>query len=753
MGEPAAVERAEFGPLLRRLRLAAGMTLEQLSEASGVSDRAIGDMERGISKGPRAGTVTLLCTALSLDDENRHALTAAARAGRQRDLPQTGGYAGLPLPRAVPDFTGRNDELNSIRERATAAHPPRAVLISGPAGFGKTSLALHAAAELTSAFPDGQYFVELQGLGPLDVLTRLIRAANPRSPAVPQDLMKATAMWQRISRTRHILLVLDNATDEAQIRAVLSDDGPALTIVTSRRLLRGVDGLERLPLEHLSEQDSLALLGRLTAGRTVATDELRQLAELCYHVPLAMRVASNRLASRRYWTAADLIARLATDRRRLGALSAGDLQVNAAFALSYDRLTPDAQRLFRRLSLATGATTSLQTAAVLMDRSTGETEDLLDELIEASLLDEASPGRVRCHDLLRYYGEQKLRQEEPSEQVQAVRRRLRQWLLTTTVTAGRWFAPDPASVARTAALPKITSQETAEAWLQAENDSWFAALRQAARDGEHRLVVDVAESLHWYSDRWPYWHRWHDVFALSAEAARALGDDRLQATHLAHLSWTRLHSMVDYEHALRYADQAFDIASRVGDRAQMGWARAYRCAALAKLGERDEEHLSAAQQAADYFTDAQDWVGLSQAMIGQGVTLHALGRYHEALAAFGRAVALTEDPATAPSESSAAMTIAGALSLSALVHVELQQWDAAIRVTTRAMRTPGLSAAAASRSRSLNIRARAYQELGDPIAARADLVAVRDIKTVDGDTAGLREVEERLRTLRTPQQH
>ncbi|WP_229068590.1 helix-turn-helix domain-containing protein [Actinoplanes sp. DH11] len=745
----ATADQAELGPLLRGLRLAAGMTLEQLSQASGLSDRTIGDMERGVSKGPRASTVTAIAAALKLGDDDRQALAAAARAGRHRDLPQVAGFAGLPLPRAVPDFTGRAGELDTIRTRAGAGEPVRAILISGPPGIGKTSLALHAAAGLAADFPDGQYFVDLQGLStqplsPFDVLSRLIRAVDPRSPSVPPALAEATAMWQRVSRGRRLLLVLDNAADEAQVGAVVPGDGPAVTIVTSRRMLRGLGGVDRLPLAPLTEQDSVSLLGRLTAGRTATSSELQQLAELCAHMPLAMRVVGNRLSSRRYWTAADVIARLAPGDRRLDALTAGDLQVNAAFALSYDQLSPDAQRLFRRLPLAAGATTGVETAAVLMDRPVHETEDLLDELTEVSLLDEASPGRVRCHDLLRAYGERKLGDEEPPEQIEAVRQRLRTWLLTTTITAGQWFEPEPDPAAPTGI---VSSEHAAEAWLQAEADTWFAALRQAFQAGEHRLVVDVAESLHWYSDRWIYWPRWHDIFSLSTEAARLLGDDRVQAVHLGYLAWTRLVCLIDYDKALQHADQAFELASRAGDVSQMGWARTYRSRALARLGGRAEEQLTAARQAVGYFTEAGDWIGVSAALIGQGITLHGLGRHEEALAAFERAVAVAEDPATATIESITAVTVANALHYAALVHVELRQWETVVQVTTRALQASGLSVANPVRTWVMQARAQAYRELGDLPAARADLEAVREIKKVDGDATGLREVEEELRAL------
>ncbi|GAB7046474.1 hypothetical protein [Catenuloplanes indicus] len=205
------------------------------------------------------------------------------------------------------------------------------------------------------------------------------------------------------------------------------------------------------------------------------------LAQLIRAVSPRTRVIPPRLAE-----VTDLWCGVSHGKRVLLVLdNAAGLRVSAAFALSYDLLSPDAQRLFRRLPMAAGDTTGIETAA----------------------------------------------------EISATGQRLRTWLLSTTIAAGRWFEPDPAA-AESAWPETVPSADAAEAWLPAEADAWLAALREAAQAGEHRMVVDVTEALHRYSDRWLHGHRWHDVFTLSVNSARRLGDAHLQATQLGYLAWT-----------------------------------------------------------------------------------------------------------------------------------------------------------------------------------------------------------------------
>ncbi|MCW2144073.1 ATP-binding protein [Actinoplanes cyaneus] len=746
------VEPEALGPLLRRLRLTADMTLEQLATAAGVTDRTLSDLERGASRGARASTIDAIADALGIAAAERSTLAAAARAGRKRGSAATA--QALPMPAPFTDFTGRNAELTHIRIRVGSGPVDSAcpiVLINGEPGIGKTSLAVQAATQLAPRFPDGQFFVDLRGLAehplsPEALLTQLIQAVDPATGSFPPRLADVTAAWRSVSKDKRIIIVLDNAANEAQVRAAMPAHGPALVIVTSRRLLSGLESVERVVLSPLPEQEAVALLTQITADRPAEETELRELARLCAHLPLAIRVAGNRLASRPGKTAGGLLARMSDEQHRLAVLSADESGVSAAFSLSYDQLSDDGRRLFRRLSLAYGSTCGAAIAAVVAPQSVTEAEDALDELIELGLLQEAENNRVKFHDLLRLYAELRLREDDDTHAVSAARARLRNWLLDTAIVAGRWYEPDNTAPQPELRLAVIDSPAAAKAWLTAEAENWFGALSEAAELGEHQRVVDVAESLHWFSDHWLDWGRWHEVFALSSEAASRLCDDRLQATHLGYLSWAHNFCLAEYDTATRFAERAFFFARRAGDRQQMAWARMYQAWALLAQ-DHHREALEPARESVEHFAAAGDRAGLPQALIGLGNVLRALSRHQEALDAIERALTLVTDPRTAPRDSIAYFTMISARAHAAHVYVHLQQWEKAVDAVTTALQPHETPIPFRHRIRLLEQRAEAYQQLGENTPARDDLETILRLQEAADDDAGAERTRTRLQHL------
>lgn len=734
-----------LGAALRRHRTAADLTLEALAERSGVSDRTIGDVERGVSVGPQRRTVDLLADALGLVGDDRDALLAAARAGRSRattgafDAPQ----AAAPLPRGVSDFAGRRLELEVLAAHlasgAAGSAGPVAV-VSGPPGFGKTSLAVRAATDAAAAF-EATCFVNLRGYDarPVDALTllnRLIHAVDPTAGAVPGDLDAAAALWHDVLVDRKVLVVLDNAATEEQVRAAIPAAGPTAVVITTRGTLAGLEDVRRVSIGQLSAAESMGLLRTIVAEPQAAGQDLERLAALCHHVPLALRIAGNRLASRQTWTVDDLAARLAADDRRLDGLRAGDLGIRAAVASSYERLSVQGRRTFRRLAFLRGSAFGDAVAARLVPTDLRTAEDLLDELAELGLVQSAAAGRYHLHDLLRLFARARLHEEEPLGDRIAVEADLRHWLLHVTVLAGRWFEPDYESApAAPDPLVPLETPAQAQTWLRDEVEHWLTALRGAAGAGEHRLVVDVAESLHWFSDLWVHWGHWHEVFALAVAAARALGDDDALATQLGYLSWAELYTRLEPEVGLARALEAGRVAHRAGNARQAGWAAVYATNAN-KFLERYDEALACAERAQALLGEAGDVEGHLQARRGTAIVLRWLERHEEAIALERVVLADLDDPTLSVSPHVASFTRIAAMS--AIVHnlTRLERWAEAVEVATGAVALLDGTPVASIQLRVLQDRARALTALGRHEEAAADEARRVAIYEAIGDASG-----------------
>ncbi|HEY9329725.1 MAG TPA: tetratricopeptide repeat protein [Streptomyces sp.] len=671
------------GTLLRQLRLEASLTIEALSEASGVSVRGIGDLERGRRATPQRGTIAALADGLKLDEAERERLLAAARAGRN---PRHRAAGARAFPRGIDDFVGRETELTRLTALAgqTSSGQPAVVAVSGPPGSGKTTLALHAARELADRFPGGLLMLDLRGTddnppGPAELMLRVLKALG-----VPdRDLAAAgpqghPELYQQALAERCCLLVLDNARDEARVRPLLPSAGTGMVVVTSRRMLTGLESVHRLPLGELSPADAAAFLTTLVGQERADTDPtaLAEVAQRCARLPLALRVAGNWLATRTGWTVRRLADRLALEERRLDALSAGDLRLSAAFELSYRQLTPTAARLFRLLSLVDGPDTSAAGAAQLTGQHLFDAEDTLEELVETGLLG-TDRDRYRLHDLLRLYARSRLHAEEPAEAVEAARSALHRWLLETTVMAGRWYEPDHGAPPPTwQGTVDLSTAEHARTWLQAEGANWLAALRTAAGEGDHAAVVEVAEALHWFSDQWIFWGYWPEIFRTAVDSARALGDPLVEATQLNYHAWALLICEGRPRDSVARSAQALSAAQRAEDLPQQGWAHYYSAWALGLLGD----HAAATvhnRETARLFEIVGDLHGTLQAMSNTAQNLSLGGRNEESITEILHTLAFLDQVGDRIEPHIAAFTRSTLQMNNGMAHTALGNWSEA----------------------------------------------------------------------------
>jgi tetratricopeptide (TPR) repeat protein len=482
-----------------------------------------------------------------------------------------------------------------------------------------------------------------------------------------------------------VLVVLDNAANEAQIRPLLPGAGSSLMIITSRRLLAGIDAVQRLPLTPMADSEAEALLTTIVAtpGHTPDPSDLARVSALCGNLPLALRIAGNRLMTRPSWNAGDLADRLADEELRLEHLAVGDLQVAMAFRLSYEQLTAPARTAFRRLSLVPGPDFDAVLASTLTGRSVVETEFVLDELVEVGLVNPMPGARFAFHDLIRLFSRQQLALEEPANERAEHERRMIESLLELTQVAGRWFEPKFGAPPPEWSSPvDLSSAELAQRWLEVESANWLGAFHLAAAAGRHELVIDAAESLHWFSDRWMRWGHWHEVFGLSRDAARQLGDPALEAVHLNYLCWAEQVCLGQLEQSLESAHAAAELARSVGDDGQVAWALSNATFAYRRLGELEKAGEMAAE-AARLFSNVGDREGQSQALLEVAFVLADQNRHVEALASYDEVEALLTDPSTAPSRDVVLWTYA-AMEREWL-HVALGDWSRADEASKQAL--------------------------------------------------------------------
>jgi tetratricopeptide (TPR) repeat protein/transcriptional regulator with XRE-family HTH domain len=626
--------------------------MEELAEASGVSVRAIGDMERGRSRVPQRRTVVALAEGLGPTDAEREALLAAARAARPtRTVAATG--TAVPL-RSVGDFTGRAAELALLRDAAERARAGGAVsvwVVSGLPGCGKTTLALKAAADLAEKFPDGCFVVDLHGVdGPVDTgeaLLKLLRALGVSDRRLArEDSQGRAGLLRALLGDRRCMVVLDNARDEGQVRELLPAGGRSLVLVTSRRPLTGLEDVGRLALCELAQGEAVDLLRRILGEeRADAEPEaVARVAELCGRLPLALRVAGNWLTVRSGWSVDHLVRRLVDEERRLGALAAGDVRVEAAFELSYRQLTGQAARLLRLLSLVPGPDMTAAYGAALMATGVFEAEDVMEELVEAGLLQVTFTGRYQLHDLIRLFGRERLSRAEAPDEREAAEGRLRTWLLDTAAVAGRWYKPkyeEPQPSWQ--GLVPLESAEEARAWLQSEAPSWLAALHSAARKGEHNQVVETVHAMEWFCDLWVYWGHWPEVFWLAAESAAALDDPYMRAFHLNCYAWALNTCERRFREAVEWAEAALEHARRAQDVHQQTSALTHAASAHFQLGEaqavadRSLASLRLSEDAGHY----EVWPMATRLY---GTALRLLGRVEEALTQHQRVITFLDAP-------------------------------------------------------------------------------------------------------------
>ncbi|MFG2000563.1 BTAD domain-containing putative transcriptional regulator [Spirillospora sp. NPDC048911] len=349
---------------LVRLLSSAGRHAEALRQVERVRERLADDL------------------GISPSEEMRSAHAAA--------LQQDGRFVPAPmqLPPDVPDFTGRHHEIEVVSDPMLTGRGPLVFAVNGGPGVGKTALAVHLAHRMAPLYASGQLYADLRGSDPYVVLGRFLRALGVDEEAIPHSFDERVALYRSRTAGRKLLVVLDDAADEAQVRPLVPGAAGCAVLVTSRTWLAGLAGARLLRLGPPDVDEAVRLLCRVSGRPELAADPAAaELVRLCDRLPLAVRIAGARLAMRPGTSAAGLARRLRDPDRRLTELAVHGLAVRASLDSAYRDLAVAHRETFSRLGSLPATGFPACSAGVLLDISAESAAAHLEALADAGLAD------------------------------------------------------------------------------------------------------------------------------------------------------------------------------------------------------------------------------------------------------------------------------------------------------------------------------------------------------------------------------
>ncbi|MGW2179783.1 BTAD domain-containing putative transcriptional regulator [Streptomyces sp. NPDC001732] len=306
------------------------------------------------------------------------------------------GEVTLPaLPPVSAPFVGRERELKALDAlvQRGAAGAPAVGLVVGLPGIGKTALALHWARAAAKSFPEGQLYVDLGATGSADVPTVLLKSLGVPDSRIPESFQERIDDVHRYMGNRRMLVILDGVPDDMTAYELVPRTGSCAFLLTSRRVL-AVKTTVRFRLSELAPEESVRLLNSLSVNDLSSEGELpvHQLAALCGHFPLALSAASARLAAKPHWRLSHLLTRLQDPRHRLEELYTGAPALRSALDSGRRTLGSSAAELYRRLGLVDTDRIDVRVAEALLDTEEADARGLLEELVDATLLEVADVG-------------------------------------------------------------------------------------------------------------------------------------------------------------------------------------------------------------------------------------------------------------------------------------------------------------------------------------------------------------------------
>ncbi|MFJ7044746.1 BTAD domain-containing putative transcriptional regulator [Streptomyces sp. NPDC101112] len=460
------------------------------------------------------------------------------------------------LPRAPRRVVGRDRELRRLDDCRRNGEP--LALVVGPAGVGKTALALHWAHRVAQHFPDGQLFLDMRGfddntepMTPEEALPLLLQGLGCSPREVPLSVAAQQALYRTLLADRRVLVVLDDVVEADHVRQLLPSSRGSLTLVTSRHMLNALvtlDWAHRVSCEVLDETAALELISNAVGPEAVAADpeSVSRLIDLCDRLPLALCVAGSWISARRPDSIKSYVRDLA-ERGRLARLHVEgeeSVAVRAALDLSYGSLPEKARRAFRTLGLMPGTGRSITAAAAAVGMDPAQTADALRLAQRVHLLRDIDSGRMTWHDLVQEYARERVvAEEDPRERTSAVARLLDHYLQTignVARTCGLYVSRQHPAAVDGSNPRTFDTAEDAYAWFDSEWDDMAAAIAHAAEHGPAAFAWHIVDGLmDLFHHRRPL-SDWVRLAELARAAAERDGDVLGQAAmHLSsgHARW------------------------------------------------------------------------------------------------------------------------------------------------------------------------------------------------------------------------
>ena len=564
------------------------------------------------------------------------------------------------LPGAVRDFAGRQDELavlTGMLDQPDRRASGTAVIsaLGGMAGVGKTALAVHWANQIASRFPDGQLYVNLRGydlgspMPPEDALAEFLRALGVPGQDIPAGLDECAARYRGLLAGRRVLVLLDNARSVEQVRLLLPVSAGCMAVVTSRDAMAGLvarDAARRIELGLLPLADAAGLLHTLIGERATADPgATRALAEACSRLPLALRVAAERVAATPDTPLASLVAELTDERLGLDPFQPdGDQRtaVRAVFSWSYRQLPEAAARSFRLAALHPGPDLDAYSAAALTGSTLEEAAELLGQLVRASLIQPSGSSRqagdrYTRHDLLRAYGrELATATDADGERRAALTRLFDYYLYAATVATNTLYpadglrpdTPRPDGSRLAGPVPPLATPAAAQAWLDAERASLVAVCAHAARRGWPGHASRLAVTLHRHLEAGGYLSEAITVHNAGRRAARRVGDRGAIAEALNSLGHADLRQG-NYQQAIGRFQKAHAHFHATGDKS--GEARALGNLGIVAMQQGGyQEAARHFELAAGLLRQTRDRAGQARMLGHLGILATHQGRYLQA---------------------------------------------------------------------------------------------------------------------------